>query len=305
MRHCEYTKPNGEFCGSPALRGRDYCHWHLICIARRLRAEKQEATADSTPLELPPLEDANSVQLAIMMVIDAMLRNRIGPRMSGQLLYALQLASINLRHGVNFQPGKQPAQDAEGDGQNAEPAVLCSSYDSLEADYDIQEHAGQLKASHADQPTDAAEEPEEAEEEGEPEEELSEEEQFRGWVRNRGYCFGDAFRPGSQSWGPLFSEWRTEVEEHKHHWDGIREVGEAALSEGTGRLKELLADCYDRAGLEYETEGWRPATPQKVLFPRKPPAGVEEKWYEQRQANCDAEMDKLIADQEAARKKIS
>ncbi len=49
MRNCEYLKPNGEFCGSPALRGRDHCHWHLICVARRLRAEKQEATQDRTP----------------------------------------------------------------------------------------------------------------------------------------------------------------------------------------------------------------------------------------------------------------
>jgi hypothetical protein len=85
MRTCDYLKPNGSFCGSPALRGRDYCHWHLTCVARRLRAEKQEATQDRTPLVLPPLEDANSIQLAVMMVMDAMLRNRIAPKMSGQL----------------------------------------------------------------------------------------------------------------------------------------------------------------------------------------------------------------------------
>jgi len=41
-----------------------------------------------------------------------------------------------------------------------------------------------------------------------------------------------------------------------------------------------------------------------VLFPRKPPESVQQQWYEQRQANCDAEMDQLIEQQEAARKKI-
>jgi hypothetical protein len=40
-----------------------------------------------------------------------------------------------------------------------------------------------------------------------------------------------------------------------------------------------------------------------VLFPRKPPEGVQEQWYKQRQANCDAEFDK-ITEREAARKKI-
>jgi hypothetical protein len=144
MRNCEYLKPNGEFCGSPALRGRDYCHWHLICIARRLRAEKQEATQDRTPLELPPLEDANSVQLAVMMVIDAMLRNRISPRMSSHLLYALQIASSNLKQGVCFQPAK--LQTADGKTPKMTP-VRCTQYDALEADFDIAEHGEELKTS--------------------------------------------------------------------------------------------------------------------------------------------------------------
>ncbi len=144
MRNCEYLKPNGEFCGSPALRGRDYCHWHLTCVARRLHAEKQEATQDRTPLELPPLEDANSVQLAVMMVIDAMLRQRIGPRISGQLLYALQIASSNLKQGVCFQPAKPQSEEGK--------TVRCTQYDALEADFDIAEHAEQLKSTELPMP---------------------------------------------------------------------------------------------------------------------------------------------------------
>jgi hypothetical protein len=308
MRHCEYIKPNGEFCGSPALRGRDYCHWHLTCVARRLRAEKQQATADRTPLELPPLEDANSIQLAIMMVTDAMLHDRIGPKKSGQLLYALQLASSNLKQGVCFQPGKQAAgskQATEDDEQEPEAVTLCSSYDSLEADYDIQEHAEQLKASEANSRLNAPEKAEAEQQEAEEEKELSEEEQFRRWVRSQGFCFGDAFGPGSQSWEILFPKWRTEIEERKRHWDSIRhDLSEAAASEDPERLKELLADCYQRSGLEYESEGWKPASAQLVLFPRKPPASVQQQWFEERQAKCDAELDRLM-EQEAARKKTS
>ena len=45
------------------------------------------------PLELPPLEDANSVQMALMQVIDAILHNRIDNKRAGLVLYALQTAS--------------------------------------------------------------------------------------------------------------------------------------------------------------------------------------------------------------------
>jgi len=303
MRNCEYIKPNGEFCGSPALRGRDYCHWHLTCIARRLRAEKQEATADRTPLELPPLEDANSIQLAIMTVTDAMLRNRVGPRMSGQLLYALQLASSNLKQGVCFQPGKQAAEGQ----QKAQEVTRCSSYDSLEADYDIREHAEQLKAANEDDRVDAAGAAEQ--EEPEEQEELSEVEQFIRYARTKSWLPRD-FGPKSPGFEDELFMWRDaqrqRAEDHQRHWENIRRnLAEAANTQDLDRMKELMADCYRRAGLQYETEGWKPAPPQKVLFPRKPPAGVEQQWFEQRQANCDAAMDKLFEQEEAARKKTS
>src|SRR5208283_3728774 len=102
-RTCYYVKPNGLFCGSLALKGRDYCHFHLCYAGRRVRADQQDATSDGPVLlDLPPLEDANSIQIAVMQVMDAVLRRRISPRVSGQLLYALQIASSNLKLGVNF-----------------------------------------------------------------------------------------------------------------------------------------------------------------------------------------------------------
>jgi hypothetical protein len=298
MRNCEYTKPNGEFCGSPALRGRDYCHWHLTCVARRLRAEKQEAIQDRSPLELPPLEDANSIQLAIMTVTDAMLRNRIGPRMSGQLLYALQLASCNLKQGVCFQPGKQAA----GDEQKTQEVILCSSYDSLEADYDIHEHAEQLKATNQDDRLAAQGEPP-----AQPEPELSEVEQFIDYIKGRDYAPA-CLEPGDPDFDREFISWQIskqqQAEAHKLHWDGIRrDLAAAAGSPDLDKLKDLVADCYRRAGLQYEAEGWKPAAPQKVLFPSKPPENVQKEWYEQRKANCSAEFDR-IAEREAAQKKI-
>ncbi len=297
MRTCEYVKPNGEFCGSPAIRGRDYCHWHLTCAARRLRAEKQEATQDRTPLELPPLEDANSVQLAVMMVIDAMLHQRIGPRQSGQLLYALQIASSNLKQGVCFHPRQQT------ESPKPEELTCCSSYDSLEEDYNIPEQAGQLQATnHDDGCTEAAEDPDEPPAE---QEELSDVQQFLRYIQGN-----HPAPPQVDLNDPIFQQdlgiWsqrkRERDEQHRRHWESIRhDLAEAASSADLERLKKLLARCYHSAGLQFETEGWKPAGPQKVLYSRKPPESVQQRWYEQRQANCDAEFDRLSQKEAAAK----
>ncbi len=301
MRHCEYAKPNGHFCGSPALRGRDYCYWHLTHLARRLHAEKQEATADHTPLELPPLEDANSVQLAIMMVMDAMLHDRIGPKKSGQLLYALQLASSNLKQGVCFQPVQQanPVQQVNPDSDadekpEPEPVVQCSSYESLEADYDIQEHAEQLHAAGEDDASRAAAQAQEQEDQ------MTEVQYLQRYFK-----FDPAHEPSEEE----LAEWRIQRQRDHEGFSRIlkhiaSDVGEA--KEGNPQvakqLKQLLDDAYRVAGLHPAPGDAKPAMPQKVLFPRKPPESVQQQWYEQRLANCSAGMDKHIASQEAARK---
>src|SRR5690242_16229543 len=81
-RQCEHIKVNGEFCAALALRGRRYCFFHLIHIGRRLRAERvhELAIANSwdpslIAAELPLLEDANAIQLALSHIIEAIMHN--------------------------------------------------------------------------------------------------------------------------------------------------------------------------------------------------------------------------------------
>ena len=81
-----------------------------------------------------------------------------------------------------------------------------------------------------------------------------------------------------------------------------RDVDEARNPEVAKELAEMLDDAYRVAGLHPGSGNWKPALPQKVLFPRKPPASVQQQWHEQRHANCMAEIDQAIADQEAVRK---
>ncbi len=152
-RQCEHIKTNGEFCGSPALRGRHYCFFHLT-LGRRIRAERaheaamQKALPPSqpaheipqplmVPLELPPLEDANSIQIALMQVIDAILQNRLDNKRAGLVLYALQTASSNLARGADFE-------------QNMGTTV-AAGYDDFEKDYQFDGDAPELKADDAGQ----------------------------------------------------------------------------------------------------------------------------------------------------------
>lgn len=49
-------------------------------------------------LELPLLEDANAIQVAIQEIMQAILDRRIDSKRAGLLLYSLQLASSNIRN---------------------------------------------------------------------------------------------------------------------------------------------------------------------------------------------------------------
>jgi len=40
FRTCDHLKEDGVYCNSPALRGRDYCYFHLNLRGRRLKAAR-------------------------------------------------------------------------------------------------------------------------------------------------------------------------------------------------------------------------------------------------------------------------
>jgi hypothetical protein len=69
------------------MKGYDYCYAHDRM--RQVRPEK---------LALPPLEDANSVQLAIMMVQKALIDDEISEKKAGLLLYSIQIAGSNVAY---------------------------------------------------------------------------------------------------------------------------------------------------------------------------------------------------------------
>ena len=92
MPRCVHIKPDGVQCGSPALKDCAYCFAHARLAMRHPHN-----------LSIPFLEDANSVQSAIMEVMRALLDGELDRRTAGLLLYGLQMASCNLKY-VCFEP---------------------------------------------------------------------------------------------------------------------------------------------------------------------------------------------------------
>jgi hypothetical protein len=66
---CQHIKVNGTQCGSPALRRHQFCYFHHAW--RQTRQAPQASAASqhqALTAALPLLEDANSIQGALMQV---------------------------------------------------------------------------------------------------------------------------------------------------------------------------------------------------------------------------------------------
>jgi hypothetical protein len=122
--YCRHIRPSGRRCQSPSLRDRPFCYFHVTANAR-LRAlhPPADGTHNShvlpdcdqirrepilaeyfantrSPIELafPPIEDPESIQLSLSMVLTALGQNRIDPKRAAAILYNLQIATSTLRH---------------------------------------------------------------------------------------------------------------------------------------------------------------------------------------------------------------
>jgi hypothetical protein len=100
---CQHIKVNGTQCGSPALRRNRLCYFHKTWQGARIALGANRARRASAVFDLPLLEDANSIQLALMQVMRLILSGQIDGKTAGLLLYALQTASSNLAR-TNFEP---------------------------------------------------------------------------------------------------------------------------------------------------------------------------------------------------------
>jgi hypothetical protein len=132
---CRHVLASGGTCNSPALAKSAWCYFHTRLHYRQgerqatrhslRRADgrfaalpapdgsrsNNEAITDTidygpypvgstssyenAPLDLPPVEDTESIQLALIDVLQALAANQLDTKRAGLLLYGLQVASAN------------------------------------------------------------------------------------------------------------------------------------------------------------------------------------------------------------------
>ena len=99
---CRHIKTNGLQCKSPSLTGDDRCYFHSRLHQSHKRFRHDDRTRGylmhGQHIELFALEDSESVQVALSVVINALATGQLETRRATALLYGLQLASINSAH---------------------------------------------------------------------------------------------------------------------------------------------------------------------------------------------------------------
>src|SRR5271168_4126138 len=102
VNRCQHVKVNGTQCGSPALRRRRLCFFHVRCQEQRARIMGSQF--GQARFVVPLLEDANAVQMALMQVMQLLGTGQMEHKTAALMLYALQTASCNLRN-TEFEAG--------------------------------------------------------------------------------------------------------------------------------------------------------------------------------------------------------
>jgi hypothetical protein len=127
---CRHVLASGGTCNSPALAKSQWCYFHTRLHHRQSQRQAERHahrrpdgrfaalpapegssiptidygsypvgstnSYENTPLDLPPLEDNVSIQLALIDVLQALAANQLDTKRAGLLLYGLQVASANV-----------------------------------------------------------------------------------------------------------------------------------------------------------------------------------------------------------------
>ena len=104
VARCQHIRSNGTQCGSPALKSRQFCYYH-----HQSRPEPVELYIDGDrysdgQIIMPLFEDAHSIQVVLRQVTQLLLQRRIDRKDAALALYALQIASSNLKRMEHEKP---------------------------------------------------------------------------------------------------------------------------------------------------------------------------------------------------------
>lgn len=100
VKICAHIRVTGVQCGSPALRDKEFCYFHQ----RMIRGVPTPRRSRIVPMAL--IETEESIQVALMETINAIVRNQIDLRRAELIIKALHIAVKN-SHNVHFNWDKE------------------------------------------------------------------------------------------------------------------------------------------------------------------------------------------------------
>ena len=106
---CRHIFTAGRRCQSPSLRGQDLCYFHQTTRPDR----RPPAHTHPEAFTLPMPEDRAAIQLALGQIIARIAAGTLNARRAGLLLYALQIASLNLPKATESDPDTQVEEITE------------------------------------------------------------------------------------------------------------------------------------------------------------------------------------------------
>jgi len=138
IRRCQHIKTNGTQCGSPAVRNEAFCFNHRESRPERVEVGGEGGQGSGSVL-VPVFEDASSIQMVVRQVAMLVLEGKIDNKRAGLVLYALQIASSNLKQMEEEKP--RPVQVVVDTEKVGETPLGMTPWSGNERGHEIEEPA--------------------------------------------------------------------------------------------------------------------------------------------------------------------
>src|SRR6185369_7062449 len=87
---CHHIMESGRRCGTPPVKGQHFCYYHD-------RLHRNYVLPGHRFYEMPNLDNAHGIQIALTKLAAAIAKGLIGAREAGKMAYSIQLAQTNLK----------------------------------------------------------------------------------------------------------------------------------------------------------------------------------------------------------------
>ena len=126
---CHHIMESGRRCGTPPVKGQHFCFYHD-------RLHRNYVLPGHRFYEMPNLDNAHGIQIALTQLAAAIAKGLIGPKEAGKMAYSIQLAQSNLKR---LAEAAVPPEEAETEITDGMVAALHLDQNSRSHDSQAQD----------------------------------------------------------------------------------------------------------------------------------------------------------------------